>query len=426
MKILIFILFLSPDTLWTRTYGGSGNETANCIQRTSDGGYIIAGYTESFGSGGKDVYLIKTDDYGNILWAKTYGGAGNEVARCVQETQDSGYIIAGYTASFGGGGKDIYVIKTDINGDSLWTRTYGDSLDQEGYWIEEINGEYVITGYTIAGDSFLTVNVCVLKIDSLGNTILIRDYGAPFDTIEIGFCVKKGVDGGYIIGGMEEWLLPQMEYVYHLYLLKISENGDSIWTNLLGRRQAFYIEPLNDGYIVAGEYIEKMEFITIKYPILIRTDFIGDTIWSQTYPEFGASLKEVKPLPDGGFIAAGGYTGNMWILRTDQNGDTIWTKTIGGSGNEDANSLVVCEDGYVIAGNTNSLGAGGYDVYLVKIASDVKVKEFKISFDKGKIRREIIFDVTGRKIKQNLKKGSYFLMEDEGNKNSVKKIIRIK
>jgi hypothetical protein len=115
------------DTLWTRTYGGESNDEGRSVQQTSpDSGYIIAGYTESFGTGGSDVYLIKTDSSGDTLWTRTYGGESNDEGRSVQQTfPDSGYIIAGYTESSGAGGSDVYLIKTDSSGDTLWTRTYG-------------------------------------------------------------------------------------------------------------------------------------------------------------------------------------------------------------------------------------------------------------------------------------------------------------
>jgi len=113
------------DTLWTRTYGGSSSDIGWSVQQTSDGGYIIAGYTESFGAGGYDVYLVKTNSSGNTLWTRTYGGTEGDYGYSVQQTSDGGYIIAGRTSSFGAGSYDVYLVRTDSYGDTLWTRSDG-------------------------------------------------------------------------------------------------------------------------------------------------------------------------------------------------------------------------------------------------------------------------------------------------------------
>ncbi|MFZ8825541.1 MAG: hypothetical protein ACO2OT_01700, partial [Candidatus Caldipriscus sp.] len=98
---------------WAKTYGGTSHDWASSVQQTSDGGYIVAGYTGSFGAGWEDIFLIKTDANGNIQWAKTYGGTSIDGAYFVQQTSDGGYIMAGYTGSFGAGSADIILIKTD-------------------------------------------------------------------------------------------------------------------------------------------------------------------------------------------------------------------------------------------------------------------------------------------------------------------------
>jgi hypothetical protein len=104
------------DTLWSRTYGGTGDDEGMSVKQTLDGGYIIVGWTNSFGAGDYDIYLIRTDSLGDTLWTRTYGGVFNDGGYSVQQTTDGGYIIAGYTNSFGAGGFDVYLIKTDANG----------------------------------------------------------------------------------------------------------------------------------------------------------------------------------------------------------------------------------------------------------------------------------------------------------------------
>jgi len=121
------------QTSWWRTYGGTNEDYGNSVQQTSDGGYVIAGPTISFGAGNGDVYLIKTNASGDALWTRTYGGTNDDYSCSVQQTSDDGYIVAGYTMSFGAGGYDVYLIKTNASGDTLWTRTYGGAdLDYGG------------------------------------------------------------------------------------------------------------------------------------------------------------------------------------------------------------------------------------------------------------------------------------------------------
>src|SRR5437764_244417 len=107
-----------------KTYGGTGDDVGRSVRQTSDGGYIIAGYNDSFGAGVQDIYLIKTNASGDTLWTRTFGGASDDRVYSVQQTADGGYIMAGYTASFGAGQYDVYLIKTDAAGDTSWTKTY--------------------------------------------------------------------------------------------------------------------------------------------------------------------------------------------------------------------------------------------------------------------------------------------------------------
>jgi hypothetical protein len=148
----------APDTLWTKTYGGIDFEAGYSVTQTKDGGYIIAGVTcYSFNN---DAYLIKTDSNGDTLWTRTYGriwGSNKDNwGYSVAPTSDGGYIIAGWTSSFGTGGYDVYLIKTDSNGDTLWTKTYGGSGDDFGNSVAQTgDGGCIITGYTFsygAGD----------------------------------------------------------------------------------------------------------------------------------------------------------------------------------------------------------------------------------------------------------------------------------
>lgn len=151
-KVLLLIFFFSlsfaqaPDTLWSKTYGGADNDGGYAVQQTSDSGYIITGWTYSFGAGGYDVYLIKTDSLGDTLWTRHYGGANSSMGWAVQQTADSGYIIVGNTA-LSGSEEDVYCVKTDSNGDTVWTKHYGGADLDRAYSVQQTFDE----GYIIAG-----------------------------------------------------------------------------------------------------------------------------------------------------------------------------------------------------------------------------------------------------------------------------------
>ena len=159
----------SGELLWSKTYGGSSPDYGYSVKQTTDGGYIIAGYTSSFGAGQSDVYLLKTDDNGDILWSKTYGGNSSDYGYSVWQTTDEGYIVAGYTESFGVAG-DVYVIRTDSTGNLIWSKTFGGAGNDRGWSVQQTtDGGYIVAGYS---ESFGAGNkdVYLIKTDEFGNS----------------------------------------------------------------------------------------------------------------------------------------------------------------------------------------------------------------------------------------------------------------
>lgn len=310
------------DTLWTKNLGGTGNDYGNSVQQTADGGYIVTGYGYSFGAGGTDVYLIKTDVNGNPVWTKTFGGTANDGGAFVQQTTDGGYIITGFTGSFGAGLGDIYLIKTDANGNSLWTKTFGGTDSDDSYSVQQTtDGGYIVTGYT-ASFGAGGVKVYLIKTDANGDSLWTKTFGGTGH--EWGSSVRQTTDGGYIISG---------------------------YTNSFG-------VGLFDAYF-------------------IKTDANGNSLWTKTYG--GADIDDalsVQLTSDGGYISIG-ETGSFgaglydaYLIKTDANGDTLWTKSFGGTGYDYGYSVQQTTDGgYIITGWTNSFGAGTYGVYLIKTDS---------------------------------------------------------
>jgi len=371
------------DTLWTRTYGGYDWEEGHSVQQTSDGGYIVAGYTRSFGAGSDDVYLVKTDANGDTLWTRTYGGSSSDLGESVQQTTDGGYIIAGKTHSFGARWGDVYLVKTDANGDTLWTRTYGGGSEDWGHSVQQTtDGGYIIAGRTSSfgagGYDFYLV-----KTEANGNTLWTRTYGGR--SCDKAFSVQQTSDGGYIISGdTGSWGAGWGD----VYLVKTDANGDTLWTRFYGgwdMEHGWSVQQTSDGgYIVAGYTYSFGAGNADVY--LVKTDANGNALWTRTYGgggyDFGRSVQQTT---DGGYIIAG-YTdsfgaGNyaVYLVKTDANGDTLWTRTYEGYNHEWGYSVQQTSDGnYIVTGYTRSFGAGEYDVWLLKIAGESPLPDVSI------------------------------------------------
>ena len=227
MFTLLLVSLSNAQQRWERDYGGAGTEYSYSVQQTTDAGYIVAGGTLSFGNS-YQVYLIKTNASGDTLWTRTYGGTNYDYGRSVQQTSDAGYIIAGFTNSFGAGGMDVYLIKTNASGDTLWTRTYGGTDNDPGYSVQQTSD----TGYIVAGatHSFgAGDDVYLIKTDGSGDTLWTRTYGGTNQ--DLGYSVRQTSDGGYIIVGSTNSFGAGN---YDVWLIKTNASGDTLWTRTYG------------------------------------------------------------------------------------------------------------------------------------------------------------------------------------------------
>ncbi|MFA5033661.1 MAG: hypothetical protein WC614_11665 [bacterium] len=209
--IIYLMLFLlstalsasAPDTLWTRTYGGINSDEGCCVCQTEDSNFIIAGSTNSFGAGKSDIYVIKVDLNGDTIWTKTYGGISNDYGEYICPTADNGFIITGYTGYTrytDYDSTDVCLIKIDGNGDTLWTRTYGGTGDDEGYSVQPISGGtdgFIIAGWTKSFGAG-SRRAYLIRTNSSGDTLWTRIYGESGDRAH---SVSQNTDGGFIIGG---------------------------------------------------------------------------------------------------------------------------------------------------------------------------------------------------------------------------------
>jgi hypothetical protein len=189
----MFMMRLDPSgrILWAKNYGGTEKDEGQWVEPTRDGGYILVGYTESRGSGGKDMYLVKTDSLGAILWTKTYGTEHAEMGYSVRQTADGGYILAGVTHSVGGSDDDGYLVRTDSLGNPLWLRSYGGDETDKCFSVRETSdGGYALVGYTGSCGSG-DYDIYFVKTDSQGLVESIRD-ASVLDIAEPGSDLRAG------------------------------------------------------------------------------------------------------------------------------------------------------------------------------------------------------------------------------------------
>jgi len=360
----LFVLPAFSQQRWERTYGGAGDDEGRSVQQTQDGGYVVAGSTTSFGNG-YQVYLIKTNAGGDTFWSRTYGGMGTEYSYSVQQTQDGGYIVAGYTTSFGNG-IQVYLIKTDASGDTLWTKTYGGTSSDYGYSVQQTQDTgYIVAGYT---DSFGNgIQFYLIKTDASGDTLWTRTYGGT--SFDYGHSVQQTQDGGYGVAGFND----SLGNGWQVYLVKTNASGDTLWTRTYGGTnddQGYSVQQTQDGGYIATGFT--FSFGNGQQVYLIKTNVSGDTLWTRTYGgtswDGGYSVQQTS---DGGYIVAGvttsfGNGGQVYLIKTNASGDTLWTRTYGGADYDEGYSVRQTSDGgYIITGWTSSFG-NGFQVYLIK------------------------------------------------------------
>lgn len=375
-SLLVLIIFLaSPvlkgQTTFQKTYdGGTTSDFGRSLQQTTDGGFIITGQT-SLGAGPSDMYLVKTAYDGTIQWAKTFGGPGNEFGYCVQQTTDGGFIIVGNTdTDVAGGAWDIYLVKTASDGTLQWSQTFGGTGVEEGRSVQETNdGGFIVTGYTTsAGLS----DIYLIKTAFNGTLQWTRTYGYLLGN-DHGKAVKQTNDGGYIITGFTD----KESDNYDVYLVKTASDGALEWTKTFGdtlHDGGYDVQQTNDGgYIIAGAFGNSFpisggtQYYRDVY--LIKTTSDGNLMWNKTFGNtsdaVGYSVQETN---DGGYIIGGERSG-AHLLKTTINGTLQWSKTYGNllGANGKTSAQQTNDGGYIVTGTIINIGT--FDVYLIKTDS---------------------------------------------------------
>lgn len=351
---LAFITVAIPQSiLWNHTYGGDAYDEANTVQLTEAGGFITAGYTQSFGLGRfGDGYLIKVDANGDTLWTRLFGSDGMDVFADLCVTADSGYLVVGLTDT-PNDFENIYVVKVDNNGNTVFEKNFGGPQKDVGLSIAPAgDGGFVITGGT-RSFSVGEEDLFLFKIDASGDSLWFKTYGTAGN--DPGYGINPADDGGFIVSGLYNWS--------DAWLLKVDAEGDTVWTRTYGG--ADYDEanlPLqtpDKGYIFCGSTSSMGAGELDAY--VVKTDSLGNPEWQKTYGGTGYDEgRRIVLKPGGGYMILANTDSqnpaefNYYLISADENGDTVWTETIGKSGGEDrAYDLQnISQTEYVIAGST--------------------------------------------------------------------------
>lgn len=357
---------------WTKTYGGFEQDWANSISETADGGFIMAGSTASdarFGMG--DAWAVRLDASGAVVWSKPYGGRRDDEAYSVIETSDGGFAFTGETESYGSGGDDVWVVKTDARGDKVWERTYGGPGNDRAFSIVQTSGGgYLLCGYTDStgdgGDAWAAL------LDANGYKIWEKTFGAKsYDSAAAGL---QTPDGGFIVAGStESFGVGDADF----WLIKLGSDGNRAWAKTYGgdgSDRAYSLAAAADGgFIIAGETAPNpggpTDFLVVK------TDSNGKQRWTASSGGPGDDRAwSIAQTSDGGFIMAGdtlpkGEAANSaLVVKLGADGKQKWMRAYGGMMPDSARAISQTDDGgFILAGQTLSFSFGKAHAWAIKL-----------------------------------------------------------
>jgi hypothetical protein len=346
------------------TFGGSAHDSARSVQQVNDGGYILGGVTRSFGNK-QEMYLIKADINGSEEWSKTFGGVENDLAMTVRNTSDGGFILGGRNEPCRNCPDNMYLIKTDSQGNEEWSKSFGGNEDDYIHSVNTTNdGGYILGGYTNSFDNG-NYDMFLVKIDNLGNQEWSKTFGGS--AIDVGEEVVQTTDDGYVFVGWSDSFGSDR----YFYIVKTDSNGNEEWSKSFpnsGYGTAYSVKQTSDnGFIIAG--------LSNGNALIIKTNSSGQEEWSKIlgghYP-YSLEITNDNGFIIGGFtLPEGSSSYDMLLIKTDSNGNEEWSKTFGGGSNEMAYSVSQADDGgYILAGYTESYGEGSQDVYFIKTDSE--------------------------------------------------------
>jgi cysteine-rich repeat protein len=344
-------------TTFIRSYGGTLAESSGSIVQTSDGGFAFAGVTQSFGAGFNDAWLVKLDQVGNVQFEKTYGGSSHDFINAMVKTSDGGFALAGSTQSFGAGLADAWLLKLDSSGNAQFQKSYGASgADGVNDVVQTSDGGYAIIGFSEG-------NVSFLKLDSSGNIQLQRSFGGNFEEAK---AIIQTSDGGYAVVGrisqnndVQAWLL-KLDASGNIQFQRAYGGTGFDTANSL-------VQTSDGGYAVIAETFSFGAGSVDIW--MLKLDASGNIQFQRTYGDAGGETgNSIVQTSDGGFAIASAGFGEVLLLKLDGSGNIQFQKAYGGLGNDFGNAVIQTSDGgYAIVGDTFSFGAGSQDVWVIRV-----------------------------------------------------------
>lgn len=380
LMALSFTAF-SQSVRFRKVIGNTGYDYGYSAKQTFDKGYIIGGTTSTFGSGNTDMYAVKTDSMGIPYRHAMIGGINIDQGSCIRQTSDSGYVFLGYTNSYGAGGYDLYLVKMDSTFNIQWTKTYGGTDWDFGYCVEQtpIDGGYILCGSTYSfgnGDK----DYYLIKTNSLGDTLWTKTYGGSKE--DEAKSVVPTSDGGYILTGTTKSM---GDTLGDFYTVKTNSAGDTTWTNRFGGAYLDYgndvIESIYGGFIVGGETQSFSYIVGSSDGMIARISASGITdssystgYSSPTYDNMESVTEDIsgRIAMVGRNVSLGDPGGNgdvhFFLIKNDWG--FVNAITCGDARYENGYSVEPTADkGFIICGTTKSFNNFLNDIYLIKVDS---------------------------------------------------------
>jgi hypothetical protein len=360
--------------IWGQTYGGKGADGARALCETPDRGFLLTGYTFSHGTGDADVLVVKVDNKGNLSWAKSYGGAGTEYGYGCKAVED-GYIVVGYTTSFGSGSKDIFLLKLDSAGKEVWSRTFGGTSWDVGMAVDGNSKDgYFVCGFTHSYGSG-EEDVYVIRTDPDGKEVWSKTFGG--DRYEYGNSVHLFGDGGCLVGATTGTFGKGNA---DFFLIRLDKDGNEVWNKSYGNKgRRGYGFDWGHSMSLAGDggsvFVGHTDSQDIMDAHVVKFDDKGKEKWTRSFGnkpfyDYGHSVCEMK---DGSYVVCGvtkSIDGNndISLTRLDPNGKVLWERSYGSHGSDWGSSILSTEDGQcILTGHTDSSGEGHSDIVLIKV-----------------------------------------------------------
>lgn len=367
--------FAQKDTIaHLYAVGGAGIDKAESIVATSDGAYVVVGSTTSNTSGNTDVYLLKLDSQINVVWSWAIGGNNNDWGYKVKETFDKGFIIVATSNSFSTGGDyDARLIKTDSLGVIQWQKSYGGNDWDLAYDVIQTTD----SGFAFCGETYNNTNgesdVYIVKTNLLGDTLWTRTIGGSL--VDKGNSIIETTDSNLVIAGMTTTTNDSAQ----MYMIKLTGSGGLIWNNAYGtsayEEANVIIEAANGDYILGG--------VTTGFTpnndkdfYMVRTDNNGNIIWGNFFGQVGEEViyDMVEDLQTNNIVATG-FTKAVGGGQKDAvlfaiSSNAVWLNlgiTFGGTKNEETKSIQFNNNRYVLAGSTNNFGNGLEDYLIITL-----------------------------------------------------------